>query len=1559
MVKDLAVAVVADGTPDFSQEEGPGKDMGPNNGVVRSLDTVDYEVSWQVTKDGDYTLEAELPAGVEFAAGSDSFCNNAGKAISNDLTYKNKNTLRCELSGKAGQSVKSAVKVFVRRAANDSVIPLQFTAGGATSNKIATTVSAKAEGYGLAISGGDIWTAFEEGDNKYLYGSLYFNVTANRPATGIQKGLEALTGDYTINMPLDLPEGSFVDCNGEIGAVRPEGRLGNENNSYRNNGKCEVSYDKAAKVLNVNISGADLTASSWPTRTRVDSPWNENYLNGTYIRIALPAQWTTENNDPSGTKKLDYGDATLSATSMSEEPVTATASVSQGTVVNAGLANVWMDFPRNDGESSPYTGGATMMPGQTRGMSWGSGFNRPGEFYGGTYGQCVSVNPDELRFVPGSVRNWVHQNRGPNGTPEFYVGDEDTLADSFDCGFPGDGNSQWVTNPSDYSKVRAVRIKHMDIIKHYHGDSAITYFQLQRPEESVIADGAKLYVQSRNYVKKTDGIVVNINNNPKFHASYGAKAYFVAQSGSYRLEASWGSAQAVFGDTNTLTVKANAKNLTDGTITVSLPEGVKVTDPAGGTISEDGRSVSWDAAGFTDPKALQVQVTTKSPATIEASVVLTSEQFKDVIIERRTAKASFVTGMAEHVTAAISTSAPDNVVTLETGTVSIPLTLSWGNATTGDASGELVWSVPGNAVLASVGEAPSGVSVQCTAQDRTEVTAGLAADKSGKTLTWSTCPADTAGLAGVTAVKVVTGTLASTATGTLPVSVTANAVGDVNTSFTAGVFTTAGNGTVDFLDATPINVYVRTPAPEPVVTEGEWTDATDSSAKNCDTKQVTQTRTVTTTPFKWDAAGKQWVADPDHATTRTETQTRDMSDEELQVCTPKPADDVKTAEWVDSTDAGAKNCATKQVSQTRTKTTTPYKWDTATKTWVLDTDKVKVESETQTRPMNDTELMACAIRPADKVDTTEWVDSTEDGAKDCATGKVKQTRTKTTTPYKWDTAAHEYVVDTENAVTITETQNRDMTDSELQVCSPKPADKIDNAEWVDSTDEGAKDCATGKVIQSRTVTTTPYKWDAGTKKWVLDTEKAVTTTETQKRDMTDSEFQVCTPAPADDVKTTEWVDSSEEGAKDCVAGKVKQSRTVTTTPYKWDATTKTWVVDTDKAVTTTETQTRDMSDGELQECTVNPGIQVEETQWVDSSEDGAKDCATKKVTQTRTVTTTPYKWDSAAKKWVLDSENATSKIETQTRDMNEDETRVCMAGTGVPVYPDPTPVAPGGKIVIDPVNGPDNPAQCEPSGPITRADGGTVTVDKDCKVTITIPEGKTPGELTPPVEVTPKYPTPDKPTVVVPVKVIDTPDWDDTTTTPDSPVTIEKRKGEIPEGATVEVTGPGTAVLNPDGSITLTPDNGAQPGTTITIKVVDKVGNPLDNITVTIIEPKPAPDWDDSITGPGKKIDVPNKGGDVPPGTTITVNGPGSAVLNPDGSITVTPNEGARPGEKITIAVSDGEGKVVDSFTVKIGKLKTAAKSLPVTGASATGLAGMAVLLVVAGGLVAWQRRRK
>ncbi|MGJ9620323.1 Ig-like domain-containing protein [Actinotignum sp. GS-2025c] len=1480
-MKDLAVAVVADGTPDFSQEEGPGKDTGANNGVVRSLDTVDYEVSWQVTKDGDYVLEAELPAGVEFAPGSDSFCNNAGSAIKNDLTYKNKNTLRCELTGKAGQSVKSAVKVFVRRAANDSVIPLQFTAGGVTSNKVSTTVSAKPD-FNVGFS---VFSSFAHNvAGGRAEGSFHVTIKSPRPDTGLNKGLEALTGDYTVRIPApDLPADTQFECfttTASTGDPEAGDTLQGfvEDKWLRPSGVCpDVKYEGG--VITYKVTGADLTASSWPTIGKYDRPYSGDLVTSKKISITVPLSFTAD-----APKTVNYGNAEITATTLSGQEYV----ISSPEGITQWVDNMTIGGLRSDPVYFDDIEGLSAGPGLAKGQSnakrsglsqW---FAPIGQYAGKNVTSCMILDSSRTKFATGTP--WGYSREKPKGHAiEYYRGNADVLTDGFSCGLFGDGTEGWSTDAGDLSGVKAFRVvPHEKIGTTFDTADMSLGAAVERLESDTSPAGTELPVR----------FMTLFEDGTKIHDQ---SSYFTAVDGTFGLNPAWDKADGLFGQVRNLNLGFTAKDgLNSGTVTATLPACLKVTNPGTGTLTVaadgvdrencgiPGDTVSFPVVDGAPNYVVQAQVMAKSPQTGTTKVILDSVQ-QPLSEVRRSKSISFTTGLVEQATASVSTSAPENTVTLENGTAAIPFTLSWGNATTGNASGELVWQVPGNVTLATVGTPSEGASVQCTTQDRGEVTAALAADKSGKTLTWAACPADTAGLAGVTGLKVSTGTLAPTATGTLPVSVTANTVGDVNTSFTAGVFTTTGDGKVELTEATPISVYVRDPAPEDTVTESAWEDATDQNAKNCDTKQVTQTRTVTMTPHKWDPAGKQWVADPDHATTKTETQTRDMTDSELQVCTPKPADKVDTAEWVDQDGADAKNCAAKTVTQTRSKTTTPYKWDTVTKTWVLDADKVKVESETQTRPMNDTELMACAIRPADKIDTTEWVDSTAAGAKDCAAGKVIQTRSKTTTPYKWDTVAHEYVLDTENAVTTTETQTRDMSDAELQVCTPKPADKVDTTEWVDSTDEGAKDCAAGKVKQSRSVTTTPYKWDAATKKWVLDTDKAVTTTETQARDMTDSE---------------------------------------------------------------------------LQECTVNPGVKVEETEWADSAEDGAKDCATRKVTQTRTVTTTPYKWDTAAKKWVLDPENATSVTESQVRDMNEDEVKVCMAGTGVPVYPDPTPVPPGGKIIIDPINGPDNPAQCEPTGPITRADGVTITVDKDCKVTITIPEGKTPGLLTPPVEVTPKYPTPDKPVVTVPVKVIDTPDWDDTTTTPDTPVTIEKRKGEIPEGTKTEVTGPGTAVLNPDGSITVTPNEDAKPGEKITVKVVDKVGNPLDNITVTITEPKPGPDWDDSITGPGKKITVPNKGGDVPGGTTVTVNGPGTATLNPDGSITVTPNEGAKPGEKITITVNDGEGKVLDSFTVKIGKPKTTTKNLPVTGATTTGLAGLAAVFMLAGGLMAWRRRR-
>lgn len=74
-------------------------------------------------------------------------------------------------------------------------------------------------------------------------------------------------------------------------------------------------------------------------------------------------------------------------------------------------------------------------------------------------------------------------------------------------------------------------------------------------------------------------------------------------------------------------------------------------------------------------------------------------------------------------------------------------------------------------------------------------------------------------------------------------------------------------------------------------------------------------------------------------------------------------------------------------------------------------------------------------QPEAKVDTSKWADNNHPGAKNCADRKVYQSRTITTTPHKWDSNKHEWVLDTANAKEKTESQSRNMTDQEIHICA--------------------------------------------------------------------------------------------------------------------------------------------------------------------------------------------------------------------------------------------------------------------------------------------------------------------------------------------------------------------------------------------------------------------------------------------------------------------------------------------------------------------------------------------
>uniref|UniRef100_UPI0037D9E99A retention module-containing protein n=1 Tax=Zoogloea sp. TaxID=49181 RepID=UPI0037D9E99A len=188
----------------------------------------------------------------------------------------------------------------------------------------------------------------------------------------------------------------------------------------------------------------------------------------------------------------------------------------------------------------------------------------------------------------------------------------------------------------------------------------------------------------------------------------------------------------------------------------------------------------------------------------------------------------------------------------------------------------------------------------------------------------------------------------------------------------------------------------------------------------------------------------------------------------------------------------------------------------------------------------------------------------------------------------------------------------------------------------------------------------------------------------------------------------------------------------------------------------------------------------------------------------------------------------------------------------------------------------------------------------------------------------------------------------DVATTPeDVPVTVNVLGNDSdPDGDPLTVTGAtvdptrGTVVVNPDGTLTFTPAQDITGPVVITYTVSDGKGGTASStvtVNVTPVNDSPVANPDVATTLENTPVTVPVLGNDSDPEgdpltvTSATVNpAVGSVVVNPDGTLTLTPAANFNGPVVINYTISDGNGGTATStVTVNVTPVNDAPVANP------------------------------
>jgi large repetitive protein len=185
---------------------------------------------------------------------------------------------------------------------------------------------------------------------------------------------------------------------------------------------------------------------------------------------------------------------------------------------------------------------------------------------------------------------------------------------------------------------------------------------------------------------------------------------------------------------------------------------------------------------------------------------------------------------------------------------------------------------------------------------------------------------------------------------------------------------------------------------------------------------------------------------------------------------------------------------------------------------------------------------------------------------------------------------------------------------------------------------------------------------------------------------------------------------------------------------------------------------------------------------------------------------------------------------------------------------------------------------------------------------------------------------------------------DNATTNEDQPVTIGVSGNDSDvDGDSLTVTAAtspnGAVTINPDGTITFTPAANFNGATTITYTISDGNGGTTTatvNVTVNAVNDAPVANPSTASTTEDTSVNVPVLANDTDidgnPLTVTTASAPnGTVVINPDGTVTYTPNRNFNGTDIITYTISDGQGGFsTATVTVTIGAVNDAPTSTPI-----------------------------